>query len=207
MKSTNILIIILFISIPILFLCSCKKSDPTPENVPELITKATMTFTPTSGSAGIPVVVTATDPDNIGAQDIKVDGAIGLTKGISYTLSIQLVNELYKTTEPGYDVSKEIENQSYEHQFFFSWSTGLFSNPTGDGNIDNRNDPLNYGSMLDKNGLPVGLTTNWTTSSTPTTGGNSFRILLKHQPDIKSKTSTSGDGESDLDLTFTISVN
>ena len=130
-----------------------------------------------------------------------------MTKGITYTLSIQLVNELYKTTEAGYDVSKEIENQSYEHQFFFSWSTGLFLNPTGDGNIDNRNDPLNYGSTLDKNGLPVGLTTNWTTSSTPSTGSNSFRILLKHQPDIKSKTSTSGDGESDLDLTFNISVN
>lgn len=204
-KSSNLLIALLIIN-SLAFLVGCKKKDPVPENVPELITRATITFTP-SGSSGTSVVVTATDPDNIGAQDIKVDGPINLMKGTSYTLTIQLVNGLYKPTDGGYNVSKQVEEEGEEHQFFFSWNAGLFSNPVGDGNIDNPNDPVNYGSSIDKNGRPVGLTTTWTTASTPSTGSNSFRILLKHQPDIKSGTSTSADGESDLDLAFLININ
>lgn len=198
---------LIIVSGSLVYLSGCKKDDPKPEDVPELITKATITFTPAAGSSGSPVVVTATDPDNIGVQDIKVDGPINLTKGSTYTLTLQLVNQLYKTTDDGYDVTKQIEKEADEHQFFFSWNAGLFSNPSGDGNIDNRNDPLNYGMSIDKNGRPVGLTTSWTTAAASSTGTNSFRILLKHQPGIKSNTSTSSDGESDLDLTFVISVN
>ena len=205
MKHSIFLISVLVIG-SIAFLAGCKKKDPVPENVPELITKVTITFTPSTGS-GSPIVVTATDPDNIGSQDIMVDGPINLAQGTTYTLTLQLVNELYKTTESGYDVSKQIGEEADVHQFFFSWNAGLFSNPTGNGNIDNRSDPLNYGSSIDKNGRPLGLSTTWTTGPTPSSGNNSFRILLKHQPDLKSDTSTSADGESDLDLTFVININ
>ncbi len=205
-KPVNLFIASLVIS-SLIFLVGCKVKDPVPENIPELITRATITFTPSGGSSGSSVVVTATDPDNIGAQDIKVDGPINLMKGTTYTLTIQLVDGLYQPTDTFYDVSKQIEGEAEEHQFFFSWNAGLFSNPVGDGNIDNRNDPVNYGLSVDKNGRPVGLTTTWTTASTPSTGSNSFRVVLKHQPDIKSDVSTSADGETDLDLTFIINVN
>ena len=194
----------LVIFMSLLALSGCKKDDPKPEDVPELITKTTITFTPAVGS---PVVVTATDPDNNGPKDIVVDGPINLLKGTTYVLSIQLVNGLYKTTDDGYDVSKQILTEADEHQFYFSWNAGLFSDPSGNGNIDNRNDPLNYGASVDSKGRPVGLTTTWTTAGTGSAGANSFRILLKHQPDIKSTTSTSSDGESDLDLTFVMNVN
>lgn len=204
MKKTFRIHALPFLAGLLLLFPSCKQEDPKPEKIPELISKATLTFTPAGGP---PVVVTATDPDNAGVQDIIVDGAITLVKGTSYTLTILLVNGLYSTTQDGYDVSKQVEKEGTEHQFFFSWNAGLFSNPAGDGNIDNRNNPLNYGSSIDSNGRPLGLTTTWTTAMTALTGSNSFRILLKHQPDIKSDTSTSNDGESDLDLTFSISVN
>ncbi|CAN5256673.1 hypothetical protein BH09BAC3_BH09BAC3_19970 [soil metagenome] len=197
-----------FLSIAIigslLLLTGCKKDDPKPEDVPELITKATITFTPSGGGALI--IVTATDPDNNGPQDIKVDGPIDLLKGTSYSLSIRLINGLYQSTDPSYDVTTEVEEQGVEHQFFFSWTNGIFSSPTGDGNIDNRNDPVNYGTSLDANGRPLGLTTSWTASPDVSSGSNAFRIVLKHQPDIKSNTSTSNDGETDLDLTFVINV-
>lgn len=206
MKTITILGL-LFFSGSLVFLSGCKKKDPTPEDIPELITKATITFTPTAGSTGPPVVVTATDPDNIGVQDIKVDGPINLAKGSSYSLTLQLVNGLYNTTDDNYDVSKQIEKEAEEHQFYFSWSAGLFTSPSGDGNIDNRNDAVNYGSSVDKNGRPLGLVTTWSTAANVSSGSNSFRILLKHQPDIKSSTSTSNDGESDLDLTFVMTVN
>jgi len=207
MKKTINLFIATLVTSSLVFLAGCKVKDPVPENIPELITMATISFTPSGGSSGSTLVVTATDPDNIGAQDIQVDGPINLMKGTTYTLTIQLVDGLYQPTDTFYDVSKQIEGEAEEHQFFFFWNSGLFSNPVGDGNIDNRNDPVNYGSSIDKNGRPVGLTTIWTTASTPSTGSNLFRVLLKHQPDIKSDISTSADGETDLDLTFIINVN
>lgn len=193
---------ILFIA-AVSFLSSCKKDDPEPENIPELITKAKLKFTPATGSA---VEVTATDPDGEGVQDIKIDGPINLVKGTTYTLTLELFNELYKSTEEGYNVSDEVSEEADEHIFFFEWTDGVFSSPSGNGNIDNRNDPVNYGSSQDSKGLPLGLTTTWTTASAATTGVKSFRVLLKHQPEIKSATSTSTDGESDLDLSFTIAV-
>jgi hypothetical protein len=184
-------------------LSSCKNDDPEPENIPEITTKLKLKFTPTGGST---VEVTATDPDGEGVQDLKIDGPINLVKGTAYTLSLELYNELYKSTEEGYNISDEIAEEADEHQFFFEWTDGVFSNPTGNGNIDNKSDPVNYGSSIDSKGLPLGLTTSWTTSATATTGAKSFRILLKHQPEIKSTTSTSADGESDLDISFTIAV-
>lgn len=198
----NLSLLLLMVSI-LGLLSGCKKDDPEPENIPELITKAKLKFTPTGG----PVIeVTATDPDGEGVQNIKIDGPINLVKGTTYTLSLELYNELYKSTEEGYNISDEVAEEADEHQFFFEWTDGVFSNPTGNGNIDNNSDPVNYGSSVDSKGLPLGLTTSWTTSVATTSGTKSFRVLLKHQPEIKSTTSTSADGESDLDLSFTIAI-
>lgn len=201
-KLFNSSLLLLMVSI-LGLLSGCKKDDPEPENIPELITKAKLKFTPTSGSI---VEVTATDPDGEGVQDIKIDGPINLVKGTTYTLSLELYNELYKSTEEGYNISDEVAEEADEHQFFFEWTDGVFANPTGNGNIDNKSDPVNYGSSLDSKGLPLGLTTSWTTSAAASSGAKSFRILLKHQPEIKATTATSADGESDLDLSFTIAI-
>lgn len=182
------------------FLGGCG-DDPEPENIPELITKVTLTFTPTGGS---PFVVTATDPDGEGSQDLQIDGPITLVKGTPYTLAIELINGLYDPGEDGYNITEEVRSEGEEHQFFFSWSDGSFSVPTGTGNIGS-NGVVNYQDE-DESGLPIGLTTEWTTATTPVSG-KSFRIVLKHQPGIKSSTSTSADGESDLDITFGLTIN
>jgi hypothetical protein len=203
MKKRLIPMLLLVIVSTLGLLSSCKNNDPNPENIPELITKAKLKFTPTGGTA---IEVTATDPDGEGVQNIKIDGPINLVKGTTYTLSLELYNELYKSSEEGYDISKAVAQEANEHQFFFEWTDGIFSNPTGNGNIDNKSDPVNYGSSVDSKGLPLGLTTSWTTSAAASDGAKIFRILLKHQPEIKSTTSTSADGETDLDLTFTIAV-
>ena len=179
---------------------SCDDDDPAKEDTPELITKATLTFTPTGG--GTPVLVIASDPDGEGVQDITVDGPINLGVSKSYTLAIQLINELAQPSDPEYNITEEVEEESHEHMFFFSWTNNVFSDPTGDGNIDNRNDDINYEDE-DHNGQPLGLETSWTTA-TATLG--EFRVLLKHQPDLKNASSTSTTGETDLDLTFTINV-
>lgn len=200
--------IILFIAVFLFCLMGCKENDPQKEDVPELITKATLTFKPSDGGAAI--VATATDPDGEGVKNITIDGSINLSPNKTYILSIALVNALAETTDPAYNITAQVEAEGIEHMFFFSWTNNVFADPTGNGNIDNRNDPLNYkgaANSLDSNGRPLGLTTTWKTATT--TGAvltGTFRVLLKHQPDLKSDTSDSTMGETDLDLAFSINI-
>jgi hypothetical protein len=200
-------LILLLTTGSLIFLSGCKNDDPEPENIPELVTKVTLKFTPAGG--GAVVTVTATDPDGEGVQDIKVDGPINLVKGTQYTLALELINGLYNVGEDGYNITAEVEEEGDEHQFFFRFSEGAFSSPTGTGNIkDNSSSPAGSINYLDKdvNNLPIGLSTSWTSSGVATSA-KSFRLVLKHQPDIKSSTSTSLDGESDLDISFVLNVN
>ena len=184
----------------LLGMSGCETDDPVREDVPELITKVTLTFTPSSG--GNDVVVNATDPDGEGVQDLEIDGTINLGVTKSYTLRVALINGLAQPSDPEYDVTEEVKEEADEHMFFFSWTNNVFSDPTGDGNVDNRTDAVIYEDE-DVNGLPLGLETSWTTAGV--SSGN-FRVLLKHQPDLKSATSESSIGETDLDLTFTVKV-
>ncbi len=194
-KALKLLSLLSLISLITIF-NGCKDDDPEPENIPELITKVVLRFTPVGGT---PVVVSATDPDGEGSQNLQIDGPINLSKGTTYTLTIELINGLYNEGEDGYDVTEEVREEGDEHQLFFGWSNEVFSSPTGTGNIS-RTGIVNYQDE-DDNGRPIGLTTSWTTAASSTTG-NSFTVLLKHQPNIKSSSTTSIDGETDLDITF-----
>ena len=185
----------------VLTMASCDDNDPVKEDVPVLITKATLTFTPSGG--GTAVVATATDPDGEGVQDIVVDGAINLTSGTTYTLTISLINELADPSDEEYNIDEEVEEEGDEHMFFFGWTDGLFSDPTGNGNIDSRADAVNYQDQ-DENGLPLGLETTWTAGAA---SAGTFRVVLKHQPELKTAVSDANTGESDLDVTFDLNVN
>jgi hypothetical protein len=188
-----------------LLFAGCKENDPTKEDVPELITKVTLTFTPTTG--GAPIIATATDPDGEGVQNISTDGPINLPVG-TYTMQLDLINGLADPNSSDYHVTTEVAKEGDEHQFFFSWTNNAFSDPSGNGNIDGRNDPLNYTggtNSRDANGRPLGITTTWTTAGNATAGAT-FRVLLKHQPGLKSDTSDSSTGETDLDVSFTLNV-
>jgi hypothetical protein len=180
------------------FVMGCSE-DPKKEDVPELITKVILTFTPDEGT---PIVVSASDPDGEGVQDIAADGPINLSAGESYTLELTLSNELADPADPAYDITAEVEEEGDEHMFFFSWTNNVFADPEGNGNIDNRSDIINYNDQ-DANGLPLGLSTSWITSGS---ASGTFRVVLKHQPDLKTDLSGGNDGETDLDVTFTVNV-
>lgn len=199
-KSTfNLIAIIL---IPVTFIaCS---PDPEKENIPELITKVTLTFTAT-GEA--PIVVTATDPDGEGVQNLVVDGEIELKANTEYLLELELINGLATPGSDAYDITAEVEAEGDEHQFYFEWTAGLFSTPEGNGNLDNGADPVDYSgaaNSLDENGLPLGITTSWFTAGS---GTGTFRTVLKHQPGLKVESGSSTLGETDLDVSFSISIN
>jgi hypothetical protein len=175
--------------------------EPVKEDIPEFITKLTLTFTPAGGGSSIEV--SASDPDGEGLKDIEPDGDLILIPNETYTLSLNLINELADPTSPEYNITGEVEEEGDEHLFFYAWTNNIFSSPTGNGNVDNRDDDLDYGDV-DDNGLPIGLITTWSVASGVTEG--TFRVLLKHQPGIKSTTSTALRGETDLDITFNIQI-
>lgn len=194
-KFENLLFVLLAFT---LVLTACEDDDvPPEENEEEIITDVTLTFTPLGG--GSPVVATAQDPDGEGPQDIAVVDNIVLATNTTYELSLDLVNSIANES-----ITEEVEEEDEEHMFFFGWTNDLFADPAGDGNIgpDARGDAVNYNDQ-DDNGNPLGLSTTWTTADA---ASGTFRVILKHQPNIKTDQSTSQDGESDIDLSWSITV-
>lgn len=167
--------------------------DPNEEE--EVINKIALIFTPNGG--GDPISATWFDADGDGVGNPTIDD-IELTANTSYEMSITLENTLESE-----DITEEIEEEADEHMFFFEFTTDLFSDPLGNGNFDNRNDDLNYNDE-DENGFPLGLSTNWTTGGT---SSGDFRIVLKHQPGLKSSTSDATVGGTDVDISFSIAIN
>ena len=125
---------------------------------------------------------------------------INLSANTEYQLSITLANTLGMDAE---DITEEIMEEDDEHMFFFAFTADIFSDPSGNGNVDSRNDPIVYNDM-DENGLPVGLLTNWSTSGV--SSGGEFNIILKHQPGQKTATSDSTVGGTDVDIRLPINI-
>lgn len=193
-REKNILLVLLIGTLIVFTSCS-DDEVPGAENEEEIITDVTLTFSPVAG--GLPIVATAQDPDGEGPNNIEIVDQIQLAANTKYILTIEAENSI-----AGESIAEEIKEEAEEHMFFFGWSNGLFMDPSGDGNIDNREDPLNYVDF-DGNELPLGLKTEWTSGAA---GTGTLRVILKHQPDIKSATSTASDGESDVDLEWDIII-
>lgn len=176
--------------------CSDDPVIPPAENEEEIITDVTLSFISLTG--GAIVAGTATDPDGDGPEDLVIDGSIVLSAGESYRMEIGLVNAI-----EGEDIGEEVEEEGAEHQFFFAWTEGLFSDPVGNGNIDTAGDAVNY-SDTDENGLPIGLVTEWTAGAAGQSG--TYRVVLKHQPESKNSSSSALTGDTDVDLTWNLSI-
>lgn len=195
-----------FLTLGIIFTgCSDDDDAPAAENNPEVITDVKLTFTNTADATDV-VEVSAKDPDGEGVQELQVSGEITLTAGATYSLSYEILNALDPNDIE--DIGDEIKEEDDEHQIFYSFTDGVFTAPTGNGNIDTASDPINYGDedsdAQDGSGNPVGLVTTWTAGSAST--GGTFRAVLKHQPGVKTATSTFNDGDTDFDLEFVLNI-
>ncbi len=166
------------------------------ENEEEIITDVILTWTSDADT----VVARAQDPDGEGPLDLEILDEINLRESTEYVLSIRAANSI-----EGEDITEEIMEEADEHMFFFAFTDDLMQSPSGDGNADNRMNPVNYLDQ-DGNGLPLGLSTGWTSACVEENLNGTFRVVLKHQPDVKSATSGIEDGGTDIDLTFTLNV-
>ena len=179
-----------------------KEEDETPpiEDEVEVITNVKLIFTNDADTNDV-VTAMAEDPDGIGPEELIILDTINLDTNKSYTLTFEIMNNL---ETPGEDIGEEIKEEDDEHQIFFSFSKDAFSNPLGNGNIDQASDKINYNDF-DANNNPLGLSTGWTTSSSALTGGT-FTVQLQHQPDVKTSTSTSATGDTDFELEFVLNI-
>ena len=191
--------ILLYSLLSLVIFTACEDDDVIPEEEEEMevITDVTLVFT---SDAGAVVTASAQDPDGEGVQELVVLDEIQLQAGTNYTLTFDIMNNL---ETPGESIGEEIAEEDDEHQIFFAWTEGAFSNPTGNGNIDNASDPVNYNDA-DGNGNPLGLNTSWTAGD-PTTAA-SFTVRLQHQPDVKTSTSGANDGDTDFELQFRLTI-
>lgn len=198
-------------------LTSCEGDDAIPEieHEHEVITDVKLIFTPVGD--GAVVTAAAHDHDGEGVEELEVEGPINLVANTIYNLTFEIENNLEhddheeegeeeegeEHEEHGVDIAAEIKEEAEEHQLFFAFTNDAFLSPTGNGNIDNSADQINY-MDFDANQRPLGLETLWSAGSGTQAG--KFRVVLVHQPDIKSATSGANDGDADFDIEFELNI-
>ena len=165
-------------------LSSCDKNDDEqePENESELITTVMLTMQ----EVGTTNTVTATfrDPDGEGGNPpVKFDEIV-LKPNAVYNTTIILMDE---SKTPPDNVTEEVEEESDDHQFFYTPTAGL-------------NVTVAYQDK-DANSLPIGLETTVTTGAA---SAGKLKVTLKHQPGIKNNNIATG--ETDVEIDFTTKV-
>ena len=171
------------IAFTVLFLGACSKDDePEPVNEEEVITTMTVTLTPVGDGAEIELKSKDLDGDGPNKPVITVDN---LKANTVYNGSIELLNEAETPIE---NVTEEVEEESKDHQFFYT-TTGSISSVIS---VDK-----------DGDGNPLGLKFTLTTSDA---GVATFKITLKHEPKKPNEGIEDAGGETDIDQTFELTV-
>ena len=185
MKNWNAFILPLF-AVTLLAL-GCKKDDPEPENEEELITTATLTFTPVGG--GSAVNLKFSDPDGNGGNAATITGGV-LQANKQYTISVVLLNE---SVSPAEDITAEVKEEAEEHQFFYQ--------TTGASIVFAYDD-------ADANGKPIGIKAKATTAAA---SKGTLTFILRHEPNKGANGVAAGDitnagGETDISVAFPLEI-
>lgn len=199
MNNTNKLRQLWIMILSIFVFAACTEAEaPEEENEVEIFTDVELIFTADDGT-----VVRALAEDPTGGLAVNSSFTVEpiiLKSNTTYVLTFELLNRLVSPVE---DVQLEIKEEDDEHQMFFEFTENVFSSPTGIGNIQNRDGAINY-LDFDRNGLPLGLKTKWTTADPQESA--TFRVWLAHQPGVKTATSSTQDGDVDFDITFPLII-
>lgn len=127
-------------------------------------------------------------------DDLNLNGTVETTEldvsgdlftDTTYQASVRILN---KTVNPEVDITEEIKEEAAAHIFCYTVTNAGIS-------ITNRDE--------DKYGMPLGLTSTWTTTSSISTG--TVTIILRHQPGVKTG-DCPGYGETDAAITFPVRV-
>jgi len=181
MKNMKFLTIALFTSI--LFIGCSKDDAPQPVNEEEVITTLTVTLVPNDGSSAITLQTRDLDGDGPNAPVIT---SSNLAAGVTYSGSIVLLNE---TENPAGNITEEVEEESVEHQFFYTATGGL--------------DVTTNGENLDSEGNKLG--TEFTLVAGAVSSGT-LTFTLRHEPTKPNTGLDDAGGESDIIALFNVAV-
>ncbi|TXK51948.1 hypothetical protein FVR03_02365 [Pontibacter qinzhouensis] len=168
---------------------ACKEDEePEPDHDHELITTVTLTLVPTDTSKPT-VTATWEDLDGVGGTPATIDDLV-LSANTIYTGSISFESEEdHGDHSHGHDLTDEIREEGDAHELFYVVTPqGLVSFEKTD---------------VDDNNRPIGLETRVITTGA---GTGTVRVVLKHQPGLKSNNSDINTGETDVDITFNTTV-
>lgn len=179
--------IIITVLVLCLSACPSKKKDPIPPNEEEVITTLTYTLQPKGG--GDAVVFKFQDKDGDGGN-APIKSTDTLKANTTYTGTLELLNE---QESPAEDVTKEINEEAKEHQFFFESTLSSLTVAYDDKDADGR---------------PLGLKSTLTTKAK---GEGELKITLRHEPNksadgvSEGKIANAGGG-TDIEVSFTVYV-
>lgn len=139
-------------------LTACNKDDDPEENEEELITTMKLTFVDAAGGSA-PITYQYKDLDGDGGNAPTADEIV-LAPSKTYNVTVQLLNE---TVTPAEDITTEVQAEADAHRFYYE--------PSGTANI------TVAGLNNDTNGVPVGITSVWTTGAAAT---GSIVVTLRH---------------------------
>ncbi len=163
---------------------SCKKDSVADPNESELITTVRVKLT--EKLSGVQTVYEFKDLDGVGGAAPSKFDEIVLTKGKVYDCTLQLLNE---SKTPADDITLEVAAEGVDHQIYLSASDALAV-------------ISNY--SLDSKGLPLGITSTWTTAAVAGTG--TLNVTLKHKPGVKAAGDPVSKGDTDISVDFKLSV-
>ncbi len=165
---------------------ACGDSSTAPGGDQELITRVTLTLTPTTG--GTPIVVFINDPDGKGPQAPSAQaGVLTFARSTAYTGSVKFENQLENPPE---NITEEVEAESNEHRVFYSTTGAGFVVTTTD---------------VDSQGRPLGVRFSAAAGTTPGTGA--LRVVLCHYGESpKPAVATSCTVSTDIDVVFNYTV-
>ena len=181
MKNLKFLTAALFVSS--LFIGCSKDDAPEPVNEEEVITTLTVKLVPNDG--GTEIILQTRDLDGDGPNEPVITTG-DLATGVTYSGSIVLLNE---TEDPAEDITEEVEEESVEHQFFYTATGGL--------------DVTTNGENLDSEGNKLG--TEFTLVAGAVSSGT-LTFTLRHEPTKPNTGLNDADGETDISATFDVSV-
>ena len=177
--STAIFATVLFVA--------CSNDDdntPKPVNEEEIITTLTVTLTPNGG--GTPITLQTRDLDGDGPSAPVITVSSSLIAGATYNGSIVLLNE---TVNPPENITEEVEEESDEHQFFYTVSGGL--------------DLTTEYADFDGDGNPLGIEFTFIAGAA---SSGTLTFTLRHEPTKPNTGLNDAGGETDIAATFNLTV-
>lgn len=171
----------------LLALGACGESSTAPGGENEVISRVTLTLTPSTG--GTALVTYIDDPDGNGPNAPTAQVAVpALARGVTYTGTVRFENRLSNPVE---DITEEVREEANEHRVFYTVTGSGVTITTTD--VDGQNRPL-------------GLRFTKAVAATGATAGTT-RVVLCHYDDTpKPTTATACTTETDIDVTFNYTI-